>query len=693
MSTFPLIKFAGIYYWQILEAIQQDRRNRVPSLNESNPLDPLIQLERSFALAGHFNCALIDLAGNECLLPTLQRRQSAQNVLRLLGQKLKGSTPSTAPLLVQLSTVLESDIADFIKTGHIFATTDEVSIPFEYLGENIDLVRTDRCIAWGDDPPGSPDDWSTEANSDVLLFVPWAVPEKNDLLYIGHNSIVFNQVDITFGTTPYTINGLWEYYDPSYRVHPDTVTKVGDTLKFVLDSIYGTTDKSGAVVRIADASTGNYEDVEVTWDGSNHIAITSWLVNDPSEAPEDYFTYPTWTPVEIIEDTLSGLTADGYIRFALPVDELRDWTKSDPLSLGYESFWLRFRVVSATGSGNHQFNRIKIFEGDQFVKLQVTQGETRVNEFTGTGAADQRYRLTRPSVIEGSVKVAVDTEYWEEVESLIESGPTSRSFTLEFVGDYTDILFGDGSLGYPPQLGSDIEGEYRTGADEDGNVGANSIVADQSGAAYVSKVYNPRAAVGWVPPEGSTEENLELLKLSAPKEFKAIDRIITAEDAATLAINFISSAGSSPIKRAKGMEERYGAKTLGAIVVGTAGELLDTVTLEELQEYLQSKALANHEVYAENFSPHSIDVHLKIAGGDLEIVAEYIRTFFDPLLIKVAGSYFWDFGTEISVAFISSLAFDADSSVVDVEVISPTANIDLAINALPVSGTILIEEL
>ena len=690
MSSFPLIKIAGIYYWNILEAIQQDRRIRVPALNESNPLDPLIQLERSFALASHFNCVLIDLAGNECLLPTLQRRVSAQHLLRLLGRKLKGATPSSSPLLLQLSAVIDSDITGLIKKGHLFATAEGTIILFEYLGEDFDLERTDRCSGVYGVEDGTESDYTSQANTPGSYFYPWSTPVKGDALYIGHNSIVFDRVDISFNT-PGSIIGMWEYYDPSYRINPDEVTKEGDALKFKLNSLFGTSDRSGATVRVVHIATGNYEDVEVTWDGSYHIAETSWLVPEPATEASDYYIYPTWAPVEVLEDTLSDFSADGYVRFSLPIDEERDWGGSDPFFLLHESYWLRFRVVSVTS--NPQLDEVKIYEGDQFIKIQVTQGETRTNEFVGTGEADQRFKLTRPNTIEGSISVAVEELAWSEVESFIESGPSSRDYTLEFEGDFTNVVFGDGSLGYPPQLNDDIAVEYRTGAEEDGNVGTGAISTDQSGTRYVSRLWNPRPATGWAPPEGSTVESLNLLKLSAPREFRAIDRAVSAQDAATLAEAFVSLAGSTPVKRAIGVEERYGPKTIGVIVVGTGGIALDTDTLEEIQNYLNEKSLANTQITVENYQPYSIDIDMDIEGGNSAVVAEYIRQYFNPLLLMSDGEYRWSFGEEISIALISSLAFDADPEVVDVKINSPTSNIELALNELPVAGTITVGEL
>jgi predicted phage baseplate assembly protein len=118
-----------------------------------------------------------------------------------------------------------------------------------------------------------------------------------------------------------------------------------------------------------------------------------------------------------------------------------------------------------------------------------------------------------------------ETRPWEEVEDFYNSGPDDRHYVLNrTIGE---IRFGNGEQGRIPIAGINniIARYYRYGGGARSNVGAGTLTDLQTPVAGVGTVTNLWPAEG-----GADEELVEDTKARAPKELKARDRAVTAQD-------------------------------------------------------------------------------------------------------------------------------------------------------------------
>lgn len=131
----PDFAFSGTYYADILRRLRIFNRINAPEITSEVAEEPFIQLERAFALVGHLNNVLLDLAANEVLLPTLKLQDSARLLLKLIDYQLNDYSPATVDLLVELPQTLTSS-QTILETDSLFETArdeDAEAIPFEVL--------------------------------------------------------------------------------------------------------------------------------------------------------------------------------------------------------------------------------------------------------------------------------------------------------------------------------------------------------------------------------------------------------------------------------------------------------------------------------------------------------------------------------------------------------------------------------
>lgn len=207
-----------------------------------------------------------------------------------------------------------------------------------------------------------------------------------------------------------------------------------------------------------------------------------------------------------------------------------------------------------------------------YVTIGVTQGETSITNFIGSGDAWQEYKLDDVGedeyLIDGSVNVTVDGVPWTEVD-LFEFTNTT-DFEVNYVTNPPSIKFGNGVAGQKPQKGAAIQVTKRVGVGSKGNVASDSITAfvsapQVSGSAIKCTITNSVGATG-----GADVEDIESIRSNAPKNFLTSDRAVTQSDWDTLASTF-SDATYGSIAMAK-------AKIVRELAEGTAlSQLIDTI--------------------------------------------------------------------------------------------------------------------
>jgi hypothetical protein len=364
--------------------------------------------------------------------------------------------------------------------------------------------------------------------------------------------------------------------------------------------------------------------------------------------------------------------------------------------------------VTIGGGTAPVIDTVKIDEGDQYTLLDATQGETVTNEplVSSDGQVDQEFELSTSPGLRGTVRAFVD-EGGGEVEwtnrtatndSLLLSGPKDRHFVVEqnSLGELT-VKFGNGTRGRIPPLGVDnVRFEYRVNATDDGNVGADTIVVNASGASLVASVSNPRAAFGWREADGASEASLALVKEEGPASLRTGGRGVAPSDFEDLAVAFVASNGSRPVARAKAIEEGFGVKTIKLVVVGVNGVSISQTIKDELEEYFNGNpatgvegiGLSNHEVTVVNFIPRTVGPTLIIVANSAltdALVRTNLATLLSPTAVESNGTtYVWRFGGRVPLSRIGAEIFGVSpGNVFDVDVTVPTADLELAEDELP----------
>lgn len=710
----PSFDWSAFYYPQILEALIVRKRIDVPELTDESEVEPFIQLLRSFAAVGHLNNVLTDVVANESTLPTARLTETVRNMLKLIDYNLASASPASAEVVYELSRTfsVSTEIVSALAQAATVTDGDSPIIYFESL-LGIATSRTDQFTSVLAEDGGVFTDHTSDANAG-LGFVVWGSPESEDALYFGHDTIMWTTLAITVDVAAANIVGVWEYYEGDlYDTQPTGVTNIGGgQLEFDLTSLLGPNDRRGAQVQVSLNETGASQTVTSTWDGTKNIATTGLIgQTSPSVDGDDYSIGTEWTEFDqasgiSITDATAGLTATGDVGYTLPQTELRNWQKTEVD--GVEAYWVRFRIITVSGPTSPTLSQCNLDTGKQYVLSAVVQGRTVSDDPLGssTGAPSQSFETTRDNFIDGSETVTVDGEEWVRVENFLSSGPQDKHYTISLgEDDRATVNMGDGVNGRIPPIGSgNISIDYRYNAEEDGNIGANTLTVDKTGLTYVNSIFNPRQASGWAEAEGASTESLERAKLAGPASLRTKEVALNGSDVVTLAKAYVAEDGTSPFTRATYVEEGFGPKTLELILATAGGGTPTAAQIAEIELYfngdkfahppVEKHYVANNEVIAVSFEQRVIDVTAVVEAGEGVTAAQIkngLAQVLQPEALKEDGITFeWDFGDKVPVSRLIHEIFKVDETIEDVDVTVPASDIQLSSRELPVSGTFTI---
>lgn len=711
----PTIRYVGLYYPELLQDFIAARRSNVPELTDEDPHEPTVQMLRAFALGMHYMASLTDHVAQETMLSTARLRESVRGQLALIDYQLRQQTPAVVDLILLLTTPLPADTG--ISALALFATEGTETDPeivFELTAEHL-LSQSDevsRCYEY-DAGTLTLTDRTTKANTDADTWTPWGGADAaGDMLIFGHANVLFDRVDLRFTaavTVPDDDELVLEYYDGQVDdANPTSVEMVGPVLRVHVNTLLGSVDRRGSIVRIRLASTGAYEEVASLYtSGDNYVDLVAYLGQTVvSTDPGDYIVGAAWKEPAGVAKALSadGLTLQ--ITWTLPETLQRMWqTQTD--AGGFVYYPARLRVVNPLAVALPVLDRVLIDQGNQYAKISVTQGTTAVDDPAGSsdGTASQTITTVRGDVIADTVDVSVDDgggyQSWDQVDNFLASSSTSRHYTVDYDADgFALVTFGDGTNGAIPPIGSDYKIDYRWGAVDDGNVGAGTIVVNKSGESLIGQVANPRSASGWAAAEGSTDTDLARVKIAGPASLRTRDRALTAGDCETLATgSFVTAAGSAPVARAQAVEDGLGPKTILLYVIGAGGTSINAATLAELGTYFNGDPLTgadgvlvlNSELTPQNFGSQAVSVTATVKGGNKTKIEQALIALLGPLSLEEDGTYVHTAGGTIYRERIIAEIFAADpGKVKNVVMPTPAADVTLAAGFLPRAGTITI---
>lgn len=265
---------------------------------------------------------------------------------------------------------------------------------------------------------------------------------------------------------------------------------------------------------------------------------------------------------------------------------------------------------------------VNVIQGETQGSVTFSMGEFTGNTFTllleplGTsdGSILQSFSLDNNPVVGGSITVWVEnpdfnpdsltnTEdplvQWFDVPTLMDAVATDTVWT-----DTTDeagvvtINFGDGINGAVVPAGLNIYAGYRVGGGVVGNLAANQVIDIASQISGVT-IASSTAMSG-----GADAENIDQIRVNAPRAFRTQNRAVTLEDFGDLAL------GVSSISQARAIGNNYNNVTVYCLSTGNtipSQGLLDIVT-----RYLQDRALVGATVTAQAASTFAVNVTVNV---------------------------------------------------------------------------------
>lgn len=166
----------------------------------------------------------------------------------------------------------------------------------------------------------------------------------------------------------------------------------------------------------------------------------------------------------------------------------------------------------------------------------IAEGNYTNDSYVTNDLNPPRYLITNKTVDTNSIRVTViedngaETLSYVKRDSLFDIGSVDQVFFLQAAeNDTYEILFGDGVIGRKPKNNSIVLIEYRVSNGELPN-GIGKFVADGDiGNATVTSIETVSRASG-----GAVPESLTSIKQNAPRAFTTQERVVTANDYATL---------------------------------------------------------------------------------------------------------------------------------------------------------------
>ena len=698
----------------ILAGLILSLREELPQFTETDQHEPLNQFARMVSFVGHRDASMIDLTASELSWPTLQRRSSAVASAALVGQALLPDSPSSVDVLLDLTG--EPGPADIVLVDQALLRTsgdaETAAVIFESQAGDVTVGNLEFTTIAEDAGAFSAAVVQTQAT-------PWTGPVVGDALYYGHAELTFDGLKLTGAGSPANYSTVLEYYDGRFRqVRPDdaSITVLTAGLSMTVNDLIGfTTSMGGLTVRVTHNDTQVYQDVVVS--SPNTLITVGFLgQSSPSTDPNDYTVSALWLPVP--DDTLlftpSGTTYERELTYLNPSDipasglaAGRKWQLATVN--GTEAYWLRERVYSVGGGpvGPTQIDAEVNLSQTWTLQVNGLQGQT-VEDIIGrtTGAAFEEFTLSEAPYVGGSfseLDAAGDTD-WSLVDGLLSADPDDKVFILLEDPDASRFIsFGDGTNGRIPPAGSLLTATYRINADENGNVGVNTVTNVEAGANFLSNARNPREATGWKEKEGATTASLARVRRLVPAGVRTSRNVaVTSEDVEYLSTQvFTTSDGRSPFQRVAPVEQGAGFKTLLAVCVGAGDQVPALADVEELQDYYNGSkvgfqrfdgtALANQEVIATAYTPLDITV-----TATLSVARRYapaarskadaaLRAATSALSATSDGIFRHTPGGLITLAFyLSILGLAEIDGLVDVLLVtSPSLPITLAKTGLP----------
>ena len=209
------------------------------------------------------------------------------------------------------------------------------------------------------------------------------------------------------------------------------------------------------------------------------------------------------------------------------------------------------------------------------------------------GEADQSFALQEVQVDTNTIRVFIDTgtswEEWTKVQNIQDYTPSSRIFEIQVLAsEEVRVVFGDGISGAIPNKEAGIKATYIAGGGSIGNVAANSlttwdiVLGVDADDIRTMTVTNHAAAVG-----GANPESNDSIRYNAPRALRALNRAVTLEDFAALALSIDGVVKSNAVASSRSSVTVYIAPNSTGEAEETPGTDFNGTPNTQLAGYIQ----------------------------------------------------------------------------------------------------------
>jgi predicted phage baseplate assembly protein len=600
-------------YTSFRQALLDFIPTRLPEWNERNEADVSMALLELLAATGDNLSYLQDRVANEAFLSSARQRRSVQGHLSLLGYQLDSGSAAHTWLQFQV-TARQSLSAKFAVST--VSTGGEAPVIFETLTDRLLVPEQNQMQIYNWESPGCC--LESGSNSATLVGSLSSLSAGDYISFEDTQSGARDVVRLTSppadspalgpGTPPLALTLVtWSALTPLNSDYCIDTTVVRGNL--VLATHGATLEKPESVQLGQAAQAASVQALVVPRSGApgTIFQLSAWGFN-PGDQVACAATDPTGkaipvSPSSVLADE-SG-TVEGISITTSPTDIAGTWaatfTRSIPPSI-VNAYWT-VTPTTATGAAARGL-------GQRPPRLRATLEQTpltfvdaatmALEQPVGSAPADP-FSYARRSVPQ--LTLTVDGKPWQQVLSLLESGPADEVYQVDTDDDgRPTLLFGrGGELGADPASGlgrrppdtSRVEATYRIGNGIQGNVAADALTVPITEAGiWLLSVTNPVAAVG-----GRDPESLQHAISVAPPTLEKRLVAVTAADFEAAAAEFTDPSGQKLIARSKADFRWTGSwLTVNLVVQPKGTDVLSPEVRAALLGYIDARRLAGYDV-------------------------------------------------------------------------------------------------
>lgn len=676
---------SDVDFESVLSRLTDLKVRHFPQHTARDPADPVNQILALIAALGQHALSRVNAALKQLDPRTAVSRRAISAMMELVGRPLRPMRPARGYVYGRLAA---APVADTV-----------------YIDKN-----TRFTLAGGQDPVFSVD--SDVASSDSVAFQCWwddtsagtITPitfgssftiDDGDAIIVGFERLCFTSVTLAYGVTV-SAGAIFiaEHYNKEWGT-PDTITWTGSQLVHYLDTylhlseIGSSLSLIGVRVTVKYKGTNTTEVVTVVSYASRPVAVTTAMgQSSPSTSTGDYSIYAEWQPLAI-GSFLTAHTSSSTVSWAISkvLSSTNWWSSHD--DYGYA---IRFRHV--TGSGSlPQSIRVNSASstGDFYCVASITQGVVKTITIGSTNGSPWQHVPVSSDPIEEPVedpKLAVSVggdSDWFVAGDFANSGPTSKHCVFREDPDTGwGLVFGDGSVGYLPALGSAVKLTYRTGSVQSGNIEAGVEIKAAGASGLVKDFVLPRSTSGFEVAEASDRASaiafrnavIPQLGLRAESVVTALDITTALTGGAPGRATFETADGRRPFSRAHYSVTSAGPRQYIVAVVGgedVSDGSVNASDLDEAQTWLNGEEIGveiigghgpqNTEAVVNSFSAvpllPTVSIIIPNTVGVRATAESVIREFMKPHSKDETGEYRFDFGGRVPVALLFGALWSA----------------------------------